>query len=331
MNITMRLTDWIAEVREKRMSENSKIEWTDATDNIIVVCTGGHWCRKYDDGCIECYAEALNQNTFFGGNKLHYIGKPPDLKLRTEMIDGWARKTKPKKRFVASMTDVCGEWVPQEWIFYYLDGMRAAHSQTFQILTKRGDVMQRHFSAWLKSRDLKIPPANIWTGVTLVNQKAVDRHATSLRALAEEGWLTWVSYEPALGLIDWSALPLIKWLVSGGESGTKARPSHPDWHRAARDFCWYKSKASYFFKQWGGWKPVDQMDEAEMESLYYPRKKGETPDSTRRERYPSTVILLDGSTGNSYPHGAMTTVMVGKKRAGRELDGAEISQFPQVK
>ena len=44
----------------------------------------------------------------------------------------------------------------------------------------------------------------------------------------------------------------IRWLVSGGESDRDARPSHPDWHRAARDFCAAHGIA-YFFKQWGEW------------------------------------------------------------------------------
>src|SRR5262245_62535311 len=123
------------------MSTTTSIEWTDITDNIIVVEGGGWWCRRISPGCDHCYAEALNQNTFFGGNKLPYRGTAPSLKLRTEIIDGWARLRKPKKHFVSSMTDIFGEWVSREMIFAFLDGMRAAPLQTFQLLTKRPAVM----------------------------------------------------------------------------------------------------------------------------------------------------------------------------------------------
>jgi protein gp37 len=63
-----------------------------------------------------------------------------------------------------------------------------------------------------------------------------------------------VSYEPALGDVSWDGWEFIKWLVSDGESGEKARPSHPNWHIHARDFC-VKNRIAYFFKQWGRWKP----------------------------------------------------------------------------
>jgi protein gp37 len=50
----------------------TKIEWTDVTDNIIVAEGGGWWRRHISSGCDNCYAEALNQNSFFGGNGLPY-------------------------------------------------------------------------------------------------------------------------------------------------------------------------------------------------------------------------------------------------------------------
>src|SRR5262245_55416460 len=115
----------------------TNIEWTDVTDNIIVAEGGGWWCRRISPGCDHCYAEEINQNPFFGGNKLPYRGASPALKLREEIIGGWARQKKSKKHFVASMTDIFGEWVPREMVFKFLDGMLRAPRQTFQLLTKR--------------------------------------------------------------------------------------------------------------------------------------------------------------------------------------------------
>ena len=70
------------------MSQNTNIEWTDATDNIITVKGGGWWCRKISPGCANCYAAKLNQNSFYKGNKLPYSGRAPDLILREDIIDG---------------------------------------------------------------------------------------------------------------------------------------------------------------------------------------------------------------------------------------------------
>jgi protein gp37 len=151
------------------------IQWTDVTDNIIVAVdeAGNHhgwWCKKISPGCAHCYAEDLNQSTYFNGNKLKYSGSPPVLKLREDIIDSWARQRKPKKHFVCSMTDVLGEWVPRAWIFRYLDGMVAAPQQIFQVLTKRADVALREIAAYCEARGIAKLPANIWIGVSVEDQ-----------------------------------------------------------------------------------------------------------------------------------------------------------------
>ncbi|MDE2596307.1 MAG: DUF5131 family protein [Sphingomonadales bacterium] len=76
--------------------------------------------------------------------------------------------------------------------------------------------------------------ANFWIGTTVENQTEADRRREHLRATPAA--LHFVSYEPALGPVDWTGWEFIRWLISGGESGPQARPSHPDWYRAARDY-----------------------------------------------------------------------------------------------
>ena len=102
---------------------------------------------------------------------------------------------------------------------------------------------------------------NVWVGVTVENQTRADERMPHLLALAREGWRTFVSYEPALGPVNWR-----KWirpvtatgrfrthtgirqvqfrrrcfiggLICGGETGPGARPMNPEWARAARDAC----------------------------------------------------------------------------------------------
>lgn len=233
------------------------IEWTDVTDNIIVVKGGGWWCRMISEGCTECYAARLNQSAFFAGNKLAYTGTAPELVLRREIMAGWARQTKARLHFVASMTDVMGDWVPMEWRIEMLDAMTAAPKQIFQILTKRADELLRTVNRWCEIRNRRHLPDNIWPGVSVENQRRADERMIELRAVKAN--YRWVSYEPALEPVNWKGWEFISWMVSGGESGPGARPSHPACHRGARDWCRAHGIA-YFFKQWGEWLPLPVAD-----------------------------------------------------------------------
>ena len=46
----------------------------------------------------------------------------------------------------------------------------------------------------------------------------------------------------------------INWVIVGGESGTGARPMHPEWVRSIRDQC-VDAHVPFHFKQWGEWAP----------------------------------------------------------------------------
>jgi protein gp37 len=39
------------------------------------------------------------------------------------------------------------------------------------------------------------------------------------------------------GIAGFSGLPIVDWVVAGGESGPGARPMHPGWARSLRDQC----------------------------------------------------------------------------------------------
>lgn len=101
------------------------------------------------------------------------------------------------------------------------------------------------------------PLPNIFVGCTAEDQQRADELRPHMASLAAAGWKTFVSYEPALGPVDWAGWEFLKQLISGGESGPKARPSHPDWHRGARDFA-IQCGIAYLFKQWGEWAPYDR-------------------------------------------------------------------------
>ncbi len=248
---------------------DSKIEWTDATENVIVVQgpdgkPHGWYCQKVSPGCLNCYSELLNQSTFYNGNRIKYRvpadGTLPPLMLRRDILTGWARKSKPKRRFVNSMTDTFGEFVPDYWIFEIFDAMAAAPSQTFQVLTKRAKRMWETVTDWLGERRLAQVPANIWLGVSVEDQQRADERIPWL--LKTPATIRFLSCEPLLGPIDIAFYleshdtgagytQALNWIICGGESGHHARPMHPQWARALRDQC-QAAGVAFFMKQMGG-------------------------------------------------------------------------------
>lgn len=171
------------------------------------------------------------------------------------------------------------------------------------------------------------PLPNVWLGVTAENQKAWDERVPLLCQTPAEK--RFVSYEPALGPIDidpkrWAkpsecfqAPPKLDWLICGGESGPHARPMHPDWARSVRDQC-QAAGVPFFFKKWGQWQ-IASHENGHRGSMM--------PDSG--ERY--TWVGSNGKTYNpSAPAGLDCWAMakVGKKAAGRELDGRTWEEMP---
>lgn len=135
------------------------------------------------------------------------------------------------------------------------------------------------------------PLKNVWIGVSVEDQKAANERIPLLLQIPAA--VRFLSCEPMLGPIDLSIcttwppskctkcgfvgrgllvdegtecpecdsfmdrLPMIDWVIVGGESGHKARPMHPDWVRAIRDQC-NACSIPFFFKQWGQWGPYEK-------------------------------------------------------------------------
>lgn len=221
-----------------------------------------------------------------------------------------------------------------------------------------------------------MPLPNVWIGATIVNQTEADRDIPKL--LDVPARVRFLSMEPLLGPVDLTKLmnpgplhqrgafinalsggtygevpatgerlrithsPLehIDWVIVGGESGPGARPMHPDWARSLRDQC-EAAGVPFLFKQWGEWKPISQMDEAEHGPLYASKVKAEQHEDQgniddiygRKCTVPYTVVHMDGSMHEiteplAFGPGAMQTFKVGKKAAGRLLDGRTWDGFP---
>jgi protein gp37 len=220
------------------MSDNSKIEWTDATWNPVRGCT------KISPGCTHCYAETFAER--FRGVPGHPFELGFDLRLVPEKLAEPIRWSRPKKIFVNSMSDLFHEGVPDEYIEKVCRVMLAANWHTYQVLTKRADRMAALLQG--KLRDAA-RAAHIWWGVSVENRKHGLPRVDKLRSAKPT--VAFLSIEPLLEDLGHIDLPGIHWVIVGGESGPGARPMSAEWVKSIRNQC-RNAQVPFFFKQWGG-------------------------------------------------------------------------------
>ncbi len=215
------------------MAQSSSIEWTEATWNPV---TG---CSKVSAGCKHCYAQRMAERLQAMGQVRYRNGFA--VTLQPDLIDLPLRWKTPKRIFVNSMSDLFHEKVPASYIEDCFDTMNRATWHIFQILTKRPKRLvelapQLHWSE------------NIWIGVSVENQKVVDR-VDYLRQV--DAKVRFLSLEPLIGPLPHLNLEGIHWVIVGGESGPKARPMREEWVLDIRRQC-LEQDVAFFFKQWGG-------------------------------------------------------------------------------
>lgn len=212
----------------------SKIEWTEATWNPSV------GCDKVTAGCKFCYAETM-------AKRLMRMGAPGyengfDFKILPERLDGPKKIKRPTKFFVNSMSDLFHEKMPFEFLDKVFETIRATPQHTYQILTKREDVLVQYFA------DRSVPD-NVWLGVTVEIAKKKNR-IDALRSI--DAKIRFLSIEPLLENIGDLDLTDIHWVIVGGESGSRARPMKSQWAADIQKQC-DDQEVSFFFKQWGTW------------------------------------------------------------------------------
>ena len=213
------------------MSDRSAIEWTEATWNPVTGCT------QVSPGCARCYAKTFAER--FRGVPGHPYEVGFDLTLRPERLQQPLEWKKPRLIFVNSMSDLFHEDVPFEYVRQVFDVMQRASWHRFQVLTKRAER--------LAELAPELPwPGNIWMGVSVENQRWTSR-IDYLRAT--DAKLKFLSCEPLLGPLKLD-LEGIDWVITGGESGPRARPMQLSWARSVRDQC-LAANVPFFFKQWG--------------------------------------------------------------------------------
>ena len=194
------------------------------------------------------------------------------------------------------------------------------------------------------------PLPNVWLGTSVEDQQRADERIPHL--LATPAAVRFISAEPLLGPIDVTGISYgggvvvhalrgrridvfddswgereeyyakLDWVIVGGESGSGARPMHPDWARSLRDQC-AAAGVPFFCKQWGEWAPGHWSFDISDHVHFFPDDEGmrAIPMASKphdRERWWDADEIPEG-TG---------CYRVGAKRAGRRLDGIEHSAMP---
>src|SRR6185369_9611923 len=282
----------------------------------------------------------------------------------------WLR---PRMIFVNSMSDMFHDDVAWDVQAAIIGVCCLAGQHTFQILTKRADLMRERLSELTLDVCLEMaaffgvglpphgqrrkvpelmrgmgrdpdatpwPPQNILIGPSIENQDAAKTRLPAAIAIAALGWRVMLSLEPLLGPVDMECVTTdppnsgfavtdgfgrfdgegesqIDWVIVGGESGDGARPMHPDWARLIRDQC-QAAGVPFFFKQWGEWLPFKSGEFSSVPSWLH-------------DRTPVCLVKPEGRAIRPYSlndRPGHEMARVGKKTAGRLLDGRTWDEFP---
>lgn len=244
----------------------------------------------------------------------------------------------------------------------YLAAARDRIGEMVFLNALRGAGVDAEQWRYVASRPWPLP--NVWLGTSVEDQATADARIPHL--LAAPAAIRFVSAEPLLGPVDlrnhrrcdqcgntpaglWAGDPLadrsrvwesdrcplhywpddgcdgtlratLDWVIVGGESGPHARPMHPDWPRGLRDQCSAAGKA-FLFKQWGEWTPGEYANHA-------PTRTEETAAWFGGQWH--YTKLSPKASEETHIDDAPDLYRVGKKRAGRLLDGVVHDAMPET-
>jgi protein gp37 len=304
------------------MGENTKIEWAHHTFN---PWTG---CQKVSPGCDHCYAEGWAKRS-------GVVEWGPHANRRRTSSANWKKPLQWNKAaevsgeryrvFCASLADVFDNQVDPSWRADLFALIKATPHLDWLLLTKRPENIAK-----MLPDDWGDGYPNVWLGTTVEDQDRMRRIGELLRNRAA---LHFLSCEPLLGPVDispclsayWTAINCpqarradgswtgqrISWVICGGESGPDARPMHPEWARSLREQC-EAAGVAFFLKQWGEWVPLHALQSEGPEAVI----------NAGGRNVSGSIDLQDYSCARMF--------RVGKKAAGRLLDGREHNEFPAI-
>jgi protein gp37 len=328
------------------VSDNTAIEWTDATWNPVTGCT------EVSPGCDHCYAKTFAER--WRGTPGHYFEHGFDIRERPAKLREPLRWKTPRRIFVNSMSDLFHDSVSDQYIALVWSVMQRAPQHTFQVLTKRHarmrsllnsvDFQQQvwrslgvggHSPLYAHYRQWPLP--NVWMGVSAENQQWAEIRIPALHDTPAA--IRFVSAEPLLSGIEFGPLLArdefdrgIDWVIVGGESGHGARPMHPRWAEQIHRQC-EAANVPFLFKQWGEWTPMAPLRDGKFDF-----RNGHAMTSDGNLYGPGDLTYPDGprygeAIRADFPHRHPTSMYrVGKGRAGRELyhDGRTFDDYPEA-
>ena len=333
------------------MGENSRIEWCDHTFNPWL------GCAKVSPACDNCYAEALMRRTghpeLWEGERRRTSPEnwrlPPRWNKKAETAE-----IRPKV-FCASMADIFDNKIPRRWRDDLWHLIAQTPHLDWLLLSKRPQNIAAMLpGASIGAPEWGEGWPNVWLGTTVENQEEADRRIP--RLLAVPAARHFLSCEPLLGPVDLEAVKApsyvdeddadgwtfdclntgdyyrlngkeggegpyrsasIDWVITGGETGPNARPSHPKWFQSLRDQC-AAPDVPFFFKQWGEWTP----------GLNVERQTGRVRTAHWiNDQWAFSNEDLARTDGHIDDEPDL--YRVGKKKAGAFLDGHEHREFPK--
>lgn len=343
------------------MGDKTQIEWTDATWNPVTGCT------KVSAGCDNCYAEKVANR--FAGTKAYPDGFKVTLRPdRLDQPLRWKRPRSIFVNSMSDLfhSDVPDEFIARVFAIMAIAQQHTYQVLTKRPGRMRSLLGSGDFWRMVgyicddagnpdAGPDQLNPAPNVWLGVSVEDQKWADIRIPLL--LDTPAAVRFLSCEPLLGpvrldMIDWSPSrygidgainsltgswwpavgdpieearlheeghPKIDWVIVGGESGPHARPMHPEWARSLRDQC-VVGAVPFLFKQWGEWRWAQEADDHDYEVAH-----GD------RFAQPWLSLDIDGTLHDGAPTDTSATVQkVGKKAAGRDLDGCTWDEYPEV-
>lgn len=327
------------------MADHTKIEWTDATWNVI---TG---CSVVSPGCTNCYAMRL------AGTRLRNIPSRAGLtrdskagpvwngtiRFNEEWLDQPLRWRRPRMIFVCAHGDLFAEGVTDAMLDRIFAVMALAPQHTFQVLTKRPERMRAYVGraagriadTIIRMRrargdaDMVLVPLahvtpgrawwplpNVLLGVSVEDQTRAEERIPVL--LDTPAAVRWISAEPLLGPVDFTSI----------DTGF-------GWVDSLQGYIRYPTATLGHFLN----EPIDwpRLDWIVAGGESGPGARPMHPDWARGIRdqcaaagvaftfkqwgaWASVSEVADDGAHYSFPDGA-TVRRVGKRAAGRNLDG----------
>lgn len=349
------------------MAENTKIEWATHTFNPWVGCTkvspacdhcyAEGWAKR--SGMVQWGAGAERRRTTPANWRMPekwnrqariqhdawegFKTTNPGLTDEQLQAQGFIKPQRPRV-FCSSLADVFDNAVPTEWRYDLFNLILSTPHLDWLLLTKRignaekmiEDTLPDNMKAMPSEHPLAWSWPHVWIGATICNQEEADRDIPKL--LSTPAAKRFLSMEPLLGAVDLSQWldiiqyedgapwmrrnighlhDMLDWVIVGGESGADARPMHTAWAQALRDQC-HAAGVPFLFKQWGEWR--EPLDGEEFDT------------SMGRAAKPPAFILSETGTVHCFESAHIVNgkavIKVGKKTAGRLLDGREWNEVP---